>query len=443
MTAVCIIGAGWSGLAAAVELSRHNIPVTVYESARQTGGRARDVVIDGITIDNGQHLMIGAYTELLALLKVTGITESDVFLRMPQHIRLVDLATGKDAFELKLPRWPAPLHLLGGMFACPSLSFADKVKTLWRFNKILNNTLTTDISVSQWLQHAGLPHAYTNNLLKPLCLAALTTHPDQASARAFQTVLQQTFNGRAANTDLLIAKTTLGHIFPAAAKKYIESHGGQVLCSHKVDEINPEGNTIKVNNQAVTYQQLILATPPYITQQLLKTHSAFDNISHNLAALEYGPVCTVYLQYPPDIRLPLPMLGCLNSTSEWLFDRIYCNQPGLIAVIISADGPHMLQSNDELTDIIKSELATLFPNWPEPVSRHVIREKRAGFSCLVNIDNLRPPGHSAFKNLKLCGDYVYIENNCQAGLPATLEGAVRSGVKCAQQTLEDMQACNT
>ncbi|MBI3187019.1 MAG: FAD-dependent oxidoreductase, partial [Gammaproteobacteria bacterium] len=255
--------------------------------------------------------------------------------------------------------------------------------------------------------------------------------------------LQQTFNGKNSNTDLLIARTTLGKIFPVAARNYIESHGGRVLCGHKVDEINPDMNSITVNNQAVPYKQLIIATPPHITQRLLTPHPSFDSTINNLSNLEYAPNCTIYLQYPPHIRLPLPMLGCLNSTSEWLFDRIYCNQPGLIAIIISADGPHMLQSNDELTSIIQSELATLFPDWPEPVSRHVIREKRAGFSCLVNIDNLRPPGRTAFNNMKLCGDYVYIENNCQAGLPATLEGAVRSGVKCAQQTLEDIQACNT
>jgi hydroxysqualene dehydroxylase len=139
----------------------------------------------------------------------------------------------------------------------------------------------------------------------------------------------------------------------------------------------------------------------------------------------------------------LPMLGCLHSTSEWLFDRVYCNQPGLIAVIISADGHHMSLSNDDLINNVKSELAQLFPDWPEPVHTQLIREKRAGFSCHINVDSIRPCIRTDVKHIKLCGDYVYIENNLQPGLPATLEGAVRSGVKCAQQTLEDMQTCNT
>lgn len=443
MTAVSIIGAGWSGLAAAVELSRHNIPVTVYESAKQIGGRARDVDIDGVSIDNGQHLMIGAYIQLLALLKVTGINETDVFYRLPQHIQMLDLATRKNAFELKLPPWPAPLHLLGGMLGCPSLNLGEKIKTLWRFNKLLNNKLIADISVTQWLQQADLPQTYADYLLKPLCLAALTTHPDEASARTFQTVLQQTFNGRNTNTDLLISRTTLGKIFPDAAKRYIESHGGQVLVGHKINNINPENKIISVNDQVVPYRQLIIATPPNITQQLLKPHAVFDTITRNLAALQYAPVCTIYLQYPPHIRLPLPMLGCLHATSEWLFDRVYCNQPGLIAVIISANGQHMSLSNDDLINNVKSELAQLFPDWPAPVHTQLIREKRAGFSCHINVDSIRPSIRTDIKHIKLCGDYVYIENNLQPGLPATLEGAVRSGVKCAQQTLEDIQTCNT
>jgi len=443
MTPVSIIGAGWAGLAAAVELSRCNIPVTVYESARQVGGRARDVEINGVTLDNGQHLIIGAYNQLLALLKLCGVNESEVFHRIPQHIRLMDFQSGQIAFELKLPHWPAPLNLLGGILTCPTLGLPDKLKTLWRYNKLLNNQLTQDMSVTEWLAQAELPPAYADNLLKPLCLAALTTHPDQASARAFQTVLQQTFNGPGSNTDLLIAKTTLGKVFPEIAVRYIESHGGQVLTSHKINSIDPVHQIILVNDQPVHYQQLIIATPSHITQALLQPIDELSGIANKLSQLQHEPVCTLYLQYPPHVRLPIPMLGCINATSEWIFDRSYCNQPGLISVIISAKGEHMSWSNDELANKIASELAQLFPDWPVPVSTQVIREKRAGFSCTTNIDNLRPSIRTALANIKLCGDYVYIEDNSLPGLPATLEAAVRSGVKCAQQTLQDIASCNT
>ena len=128
MSSVTIIGAGWAGLAAAIELSRHNVAVTVYESAKQIGGRARDVETSNTTLDNGQHLMIGAYNQLLALLKIIGTAEYDVFQRINMQIILLDLATGNTAFELNIPSWPAPFHLLAGMLGSKPLSFTEKLK---------------------------------------------------------------------------------------------------------------------------------------------------------------------------------------------------------------------------------------------------------------------------------------------------------------------------
>lgn len=224
---VSIIGGGWSGLAAAIELCDKDIPVTVYESAKQLGGRARSVNIDNTTLDNGQHLMIGAYQEMLSLLSKAGIDEKQVFHRIPQQLEMLDLNTRQSIFSLKLSKLPAPLHLLVGLLRCPSLSFREKITTLLQFNKLLNKKIEKDINVDQWLEHSALPEKYINYLLKPLCLAALTTHTNTASARAFQSVLQQTFNGSSKNTDLLISKVGLGQLFPQAAKQYIEQHGGK------------------------------------------------------------------------------------------------------------------------------------------------------------------------------------------------------------------------
>jgi len=110
-----------------------------------------------------------------------------------------------------------------------------------------------------------------------------------------------------------------------------------------------------------------------------------------------------------------------------------------MAVIISANGDHMLWSNDELVTKITTELAQLFPAWPAPLHTQVIRDKRAAFRCHTHVDDIRPTINTADKSIKLCGDYVYIEDNLDAGLPATLEGAVRAGVKSAQLTLQEMQ----
>ena len=124
-TRIIIAGAGWAGLAAGVELSRHNIPVMVVESAKQIGGRARSLTLDGITLDNGQHLMIGAYRQLLELLSIMGVDESSVFHRLPHQIDMRDLHTGLSLFQLTLPRLPAPLSER----RCPKRALGRRVAT--------------------------------------------------------------------------------------------------------------------------------------------------------------------------------------------------------------------------------------------------------------------------------------------------------------------------
>ena len=431
---VIIAGAGWAGLAAGVELSRNNIPVMIVDSARTIGGRARSINLDGQTLDNGQHLMIGAYRQLLELLSVIGVDESSVFHRLPHQIDMRDLYTGQSLFQLTLPGLPAPLHLLLGMLRSPSLSLKQKLITLVRFNRLLNTPIEQDISVNHWLASARLPDSYVEYLLKPLCLAALTTATDQASAKAFQTVLQQTFNGPAANTDLLIPKTDLGQLFPEAARIYIESRGGQVLTGHKLEQIelkNKRVHSVKIGQQQYECDWLILATPPHITEKLVKNIPGYTDIQL-FNQLSYEPITTIYLQYPKSIQLDKPMIGLLNSTGEWLLDRRYCNQSGLMAVVISAGGPHMALDNASLVEKISNELAQLYPHWPKPDASWVIREKRACFSCRPGIDEHRPGISTTIDNLSLCGDYVKLEPISQAGLPSTLEGALRSGVECAR-----------
>jgi len=438
---VTIIGGGWSGLAAAVELSKNNIPVTVYESAKQLGGRARSVKTNNFTVDNGQHLMIGAYQQMLDLLKTINVIEEDVFYRTAQQIKIISLKTNETAFYLKLPKVPAPLNLLLGILRCPSLSFTEQIQTLYRFNKLLNKKIIQDLNVDLWLDKARLPSRYIDKLLKPLCLAALTTHTHDASAKVFQAVLQKTFNGPQENTDLLIAKKDLNNIFPEAAKNYIESKGGKIFLEHRTSQINianHKASSVIINGKTIDVDQLILATPSFTTSKLLSAIKPCNSICNKLNQFEYEPVTTVYLQYPENISLPIPMLGMIDSTSEWVFDRQYCKQPGVIACVISATGPHLEMNNQALTQKVEQELKKIFPHWPEAKSSIVICEKRASLRCSPDIDSIRPKINTPISNIKLCGDYVHIEEKNHSGLPSTLEGALQSGVKCAQFTIQDI-----
>jgi uncharacterized protein with NAD-binding domain and iron-sulfur cluster len=129
------------------------------------------------------------------------------------------------------------------------------------------------------------------------------------------------------------------------------------------------------------------------------------------------------------------MVGMVDTTSQWLFDRELCQQPGLISVVISGTGSHMSMDNASLTRHVIDEIHQLYPKWPEPMQSMVIREKRATFHCSPDIHKIRPRNQTSLQGLLLAGDYT------DTGLPATLESAVRSGIRSAKTILK-MQTAN-
>jgi len=441
-TRIAIVGGGWAGLAAAVELCQQGYKISVFESSPQLGGRARSIRWNNRLVDNGQHLMIGAYQQMLQLLKTLQADVDKLFKQIPHRMLMLDAQSAATVFDLQLPTYPAPLHLLFGVLNSPSLSLKEKILLLLRFNKLLNTRIKNDLPVSEWLAQASLPESYLKNLLEPVCLAALTTHPHQASAKAFQSVLQQTFNAPANFTDLLIPTTDLSQVFAALAEPFILQHGGEINTRSKVQALRVDGEqikSIKIDDKFISFDQLILATPANITAKLLADIPACQSIVEQINRLKYEPVCTLYLQFKQAVSLPYPMVGIVNGTAEWVFERRLCGQDDVLAVVISAQGKHLEMSEATLLDTVYTEISNNIKDLPGLLDSKLITEKRATFQCHPNVDENRPGIHTNLSNLKLCGDYVYIEENNVPGLPSTLEGALRSGVKCAQYiiTLEE------
>jgi squalene-associated FAD-dependent desaturase len=428
-----VIGAGWAGLATAVSLSHAGIPVNLYESARQIGGRARRVPFENLTIDNGQHLLIGAYHETLAVMQTTGVDIDDVLLRQP--LQLISKYPDGNTVALKAPRLPAPLHLLWSLLTAQGLSAKERWYATQLGLKLKLGRLAPeqDTSVSELLRQQQQPDALCIAFWNPLCFAIMNTPPDEASAEVFLRVLTDAFLHLRQDSDLLFARTDLSNIFPDPAVNYIEQQGGQVHLGQRVSGLEIQNRRLTgiwCNDQYQPAEQVVLAMPPHAIRPLLESHSELAPLATMLQQFEYEPICTVYLHYPETVRLPLPMLGLLDTVGHWAFDRRFCGQAGLIAVVISAHGPHMDWSNPELIDVISAELGHLFPAWPQHHSAQVIREKRATFACRVNINQHRPANRTAIDGLWLAGDFT------PTGYPATLEGAVRSGVQCAQQISE-------
>jgi len=429
---VVIVGGGWAGLAAAAELVRHDIPVILLEAAKQLGGRARSVHVGDLHTDNGQHLLLGAYESTLDLLRKIGVQESDVLQRKPLSLQW--LRPGKKPVLLNTPKLPAPFHLAWALTTMKGLSLRDRLSALRMSRRLEESdfTIKEDCSVADLLaQHQQSP-ALIRSLWEPLCIGALNTHLHEASAQLFLRTLGDSFRHTRRDSDLLLTRVNLGAILPEPALDYIETHNGSVRLGQRVSALCIENSAITgvtLGNSSITAADVILATPHAISHKLMKPHLALQNTCEKMAHLQDRPICTVYLQFEKTVRLGRWLQGSLGTLSQWIFDRGYYGQMGLMAVVISGDGEHLQWDNQTLCAHVAAELAAHFPHWPAPLSQQVIREKRATFASIVDVNQHRPDTETAVQGLWLAGDYT----NTQ--LPATLEGAVRSGRHSAHKII--------
>ncbi len=429
---ILVVGGGWAGIATAVELAHGGVPVTLIESARQLGGRARCVRFNDARVDNGQHILIGAYRNLLTLLSQIGVQEQQVLLRMPLSLEMRSLAATE--FLLSTPALPAPLHLLAGLLKAQGLNTRERLSAL-RFGRYLStNThgLQEDISVQALLVSQKQPSGLIRKLWEPICIAALNTPIQIASAQLFLQVLRQTFLDQHDASDLLLPVQDLGKLLPEPALDYIEKKGGKVILNRRVTQLNIRDNRvtgIQLERETLPASQVVLAVNPVNCRRLLMPHKSFSSTCSQLKQLHYQPITTIYLRYPENVSLPRAMLGVLDGLSHWIFDRSITGQKGMIAVVISADGKHMELKNNALCQQVVSELSTLLPHWPVPLETMVIREKRATFSAQVGVNRIRPALNTTVGGCWLAGDFT------ATGLPGTLEGAVASGRQCARHIL--------
>ncbi len=433
---VVVVGGGWAGLSVAVELTRRKVPVLLLESSRQLGGRARSIRFGDTVVDNGQHLMIGAYQSLLSLMQTLDIDIDEVFLREP--LSLGTLRNGKAGLQFRTPRLPAPFHLLAAILFARGLGINDQLQALrfGRHLKTLHLSADEDISVQALLHSEHQTPAMIRRLWEPLCLATLNTPVSEASARIFLRVLQDSFLQMKQHCDLLFSRVELGNLLPVPAAAWLEAHGAQTRLGERATGLvvnEREKLAVQIGDRTQPAGHIVLATPHVISRRLMSHHSPLKPLCDNLEQLGNEPIVTVYVQYTETVRLPEPMIGIEEGLSQWLFDRRVCGQPGLIAVVISARGRHSTLDNTVLGERVIAELAKTFPGWPSPHEHLVVREKRATFSSRAGVDALRPGNRTPVDGLWLAGDYT------DTGLPATLESAVRSGVHCASSILETLQ----
>ncbi len=403
---VAVVGAGYAGMAAAVTLAERDIPVTVFESGPLPGGRARRVALQGEILDNGQHILVGAYQALLDLMRTVGVP-SNALLRVPLEVRYAQ------GFAFRARALPAPLGMLCGLLAAKGLPLRERIGAA-RFIRSVRQrgfALAEDMPVSALLQAHGQAGVIGQYLWAPLCVSALNTPAEIASAKAFLTVLRETLAGPPGAADLLLPRVDLSRLFPEPAAEFVRRRGGELRLRSPIGDLR----------ELKDFDAVIVAVGPHQLKTLLP-ELALD--------YSYQPIYTCYLQYAASVRLPFPMLGLAGGLVQWVFDRgALLGERGRLACVISAQGDHQQFTLAELCERCHAELCAALPQLPKPLWSRAIAEKRATITCSPGVP--RPP--LAWNGVFLAGDYT------DPSYPPTLEAAVRSGVRAAGAVVESLR----
>jgi squalene-associated FAD-dependent desaturase len=391
------VGAGYAGMAAAVTLAQRGARVTVLEASAVPGGRARRITAQGHSLDNGQHILIGAYGALLRLLRTVGVPP-DALLRMPLEIRY------PGQFSLKGARL--------GLLLARGLPFSERIGAV-RFMHAMRGVkfrVAAERTVDQLLRQHAQGGRIGHYLWRPLCISALNTPPEQASANVFLAVIRDTLAGGADASDLLLPRVDLSRLFPEPAADFVRAHGGEMRYGTPVRDLGALRSE---------FEAVIIAVGPHHLKQLLP-ELAPD--------YTYQPIYTCYLQYGEQTRLPFPMLGMGDGLVQWVFDRgVLLGEKGRLACVISAQGDHQQMAHDELAQLCHRELLGVVPDLATHQWTQVVAEKRATISCTPSVQ--RPHVRTTTTGVFLAGDYTDPE------YPPTLEAAVRSGMRAADEVL--------
>lgn len=441
MKPVVIVGAGLSGLASGVFLSRHNIPVLLLEQKPAAGGRTssfRDPVT-GDVLDNGQHTLIAGYEATMRFLTMLGTAH---LLRVQERPRLRFHHPVRGFCTLELPRLPVPYNLGAGILRTDLLSGADRVRLLragisLRIRPAKAEARLAGKTVEEWLAWTGQSAEARRSFWEPLAVSIMNETCDRASAPVFLRALRRAFLGHWQAAAFAVPTVGLSELFVQPAVDLIRRAGGEVRCGASVVELLTDGGTASGvrlrGSEEVEACGVLLAVPSDKVARLLPppVRTAIGLAGFDDCAL--SPIVSIYLWYRDNFMGSEEILGLIGTRLQWLFNRralvpspMTASRGFVCGVISAAHGSSDL-SNDTLTGLAVEDLRGIYGDAAAaPLRAVVLRERRATFSPTPAFERRRPGAATPIPGLFLAGDWT------ATGLPATIEGAVLSAERAAE-----------
>ena len=404
-----IIGAGLAGLSAAVRLATPDNRVIVHEATAFAGGRCRsyhDASV-GMTIDNGNHLLLSGNHAALDFLRTIG-SKHRLISPPAAEFPFLDLKS-RARWTLRFDDGRLPLWIFDPKRRVPgthALDYLSMTRLLWgRLDRTVGDTI-------------ACKGALYSGLIEPLLLAALNIDPPQGSAKLAAAVIRETLaaGGRACRP--LIARDGLAPTLIEPALDYLRGHGALVRLEHQLRGMRFEGQRVAAldfGDEIVAVgdgDAVILAVPPYAAASLVQGLTVPN---------EFRAIVNAHFRIEPPAEQP-PILGVINGTTQWIFAF-----PGRLSVTVSAGDALLDTQREQLARTIWAEVAQASALPAEPLPPwQIVRERRATFAATAAQDQRRPGARTAWRNLLLAGDWT------NTGLPATIEGAIRSGNRAAE-----------
>jgi squalene-associated FAD-dependent desaturase len=448
---VIVIGGGFAGLSAAARLAGHGARVLVLEARARLGGRATAFVDrdTGEVVDNGQHVLLGCYTETFEFLRRIDALDS-VRLQRELAVTMIDGAGRRS--RLSCAALPPPLHLLAGLFEWSALSWADRFAALRMAGplKAARRALRPGATlaaaspgetVEAWLVRNGQTARLREMLWEPLALAALNQPAHKAAAPVFARVLAEMFGGTSEHAAIALPTKPLHEMYAEPARRFIERRGGVVRTGSAATLARGSAAALeaRAGDERWRGEAIVAAVPWFALGGLIDSSvPELQPLASRAAAMASSPIVTVNLWFDRAV-LDEPFIGLPGRAMQWVFDKgaILGEGASHLSLVSSGAAPLVGAANADLVADAHREILEALPHARAArlVNAGVVREPRATFS-LAPGQPPRPATETPIRGLYLAGDWI------DTGLPATIESAVRAGHVAADLALAHLGAAS-